>query len=39
MRNALLLTFLASGVISAADPPYAGKWKMNTAKSNLKYFL
>lgn len=35
MRNALLLGLCVCGLAAAADPPYAGKWKMNLAKSNF----
>lgn len=31
----LLGVLTASVTLSAADPPYAGKWKMNPAKSDL----
>jgi hypothetical protein len=36
MRNAILLAICAcTGIGLAADPSYAGKWKMNPAKSDL----
>ncbi len=34
LRTAILC-LAAAGALSAADLPYAGKWKMNPAKSNL----
>ena len=35
MRYAILLGICACGLAAAADPAYAGKWKMNPAKSNF----
>lgn len=35
MRNTLLLGICACGLATAADPAYAGKWKMNPSKSNF----
>ena len=35
MRNALVVGLCVCGLASAADPAYAGKWKMNLAKSNF----
>jgi hypothetical protein len=35
MRRALALGLCVCGLAVAADPPYAGKWKMNLAKSNF----
>ncbi|MCU1236311.1 MAG: hypothetical protein JWP63_4278 [Candidatus Solibacter sp.] len=35
MRNLLLIGICACGLGSAADAPYAGKWKMNAAKTNF----
>ena len=35
MRNTFLIAFCACGLAAAADAPFAGKWKMNTAKSNF----
>ena len=34
-RNAFLIAICACVLAYAADPPYAGTWKMNTAKSNF----
>src|SRR5690242_3819348 len=35
MRNIVILGFCACALAAAADAPYAGKWKMNLAKSNM----
>ncbi len=35
MRNVFLIAMFACGLSAAADAPYAGKWKMNVAKSNF----
>jgi hypothetical protein len=35
MRNVILIAICACGLSAAADAPYAGKWKMNVAKSNF----
>jgi hypothetical protein len=35
MRNIFLLILAAAASLSAAEPPYAGKWKMNPAKSDF----
>ena len=35
MRNVFLLGICVCGLGAAADAPYAGKWKMNAAKSNF----
>lgn len=35
MRNVFLIGICACGLGAAADAPYAGKWKMNAAKSNF----
>jgi hypothetical protein len=35
MRNLLLIGLCAWALASAADAPYAGKWKMNAAKSDF----
>src|SRR5947208_17194180 len=35
MRNLLPIAICACGMAAAADAPYAGIWKMNTAKSNF----
>jgi hypothetical protein len=35
MRNVFLIGLFACGLSAAADAPYAGKWKMNAAKSNF----
>ena len=35
MYKALLLGICSCGLTAAADAPYAGKWKMNTARSNF----
>ena len=35
MRNAMALALCVCGLAVAADPPYAGKWKLNLAKSNF----
>jgi hypothetical protein len=35
MRNALLIAICTCGVAAAADAPYAGKWKMNVARSDF----
>lgn len=35
MRNVFLIGICACGLGAAADAPYAGKWKMNVAKSNF----
>src|SRR4051812_1704193 len=35
MRNVILIGICLCGVGLAADAPYAGKWKMNVAKSNF----
>lgn len=35
MRNAIFLALCVCGLASAGDPAYAGKWKMNLAKSNF----
>jgi hypothetical protein len=35
MRYALALGLCVCGLAAAADPSYAGKWKMNLAKSNF----
>lgn len=35
MRNVFLVGVCACGLAVAADPPYAGKWKMNVAKSDF----
>jgi hypothetical protein len=35
MRKLLLIGICACAVTAAADAPYAGKWKMNVAKSNF----
>jgi hypothetical protein len=35
MRNILLVGMCACGLGAAADAPYAGKWKMNVAKSDF----
>jgi hypothetical protein len=34
MRKAIVLTLCASALALAADPPYAGQWKINPAKSD-----
>jgi hypothetical protein len=34
-RKTLLVTICAAGSLLAADPPYAGKWKLNAAKSDF----
>jgi hypothetical protein len=33
--NGALAMFLAAGALTAAEPPYAGKWKENPEKSNF----
>src|SRR5436190_13877129 len=35
MRNVFLIGMCVCGLSAAADAPYAGKWKMNVAKSNF----
>src|SRR5260370_6799189 len=35
MRNVFLIGICVCGLGAAADAPYAGKWKMNVAKSNF----
>src|SRR6266699_1295591 len=35
MRNVFLIGMCACGLSAAADAPYAGKWKMNVAKSDF----
>jgi hypothetical protein len=35
MRNVFLIGMCACGLGAAADAPYAGKWKMNVAKSDF----
>jgi hypothetical protein len=35
VRKALLCFIAATVTLAAADPPYAGKWKMNPAKSDF----
>ena len=35
MRNAVLLSVCACGLVAAADAPYAGTWKMDPAKSDF----
>jgi hypothetical protein len=35
MRNVFLIGLCVCGLGAAADAPYAGKWKMNVAKSNF----
>jgi hypothetical protein len=35
MRKMFLIGMCACGLVAAADAPYAGKWKMNVAKSNF----
>src|SRR5947209_4613183 len=35
MRNVFLIGICALGVCAGADAPYAGKWKMNVAKSDF----
>src|SRR4051794_30763183 len=35
MRKLCLIVICACGIGVAADAPYAGKWKMNPAKSNF----
>ena len=35
MRKMFLIGMCACGFVAAADAPYAGKWKMNVAKSNF----
>jgi hypothetical protein len=35
VRNVLLICACACGLSAAADAPYAGKWKMNLAKSDF----
>jgi hypothetical protein len=35
IRNVFLCVFGAAAALAAADLPYAGKWKMNLAKSDL----
>jgi len=35
MRHTILLVLSAAAVMAAADLPYAGKWKMNPAKSDF----
>src|SRR5262245_57402745 len=35
MRTVLLIGISACGLLAAADAPYAGKWKMNLAKSDF----
>ena len=35
MRKVVLLGLCACAIAAAAEPPYAGKWKMNAAKSNF----
>jgi hypothetical protein len=35
MRNAFLIAICACGLGIAADPPYAGDWKMNAGKSDF----
>ena len=35
MRNVFLIGICVCGLSAAADAPYAGKWKMNVAKSNF----
>jgi len=35
MRNAFLIGVTICGLAAAADPSWAGKWKMNPAKSNF----
>lgn len=35
MRKVVLLGLCACAIAAAAEPPYAGKWKMNLAKSNF----
>lgn len=35
MRNVFLIGICACGLSAAADAPYAGKWKMNAAKSDF----
>src|ERR1700704_807747 len=35
MRKTILIGMCACGLSAAADAPFAGKWKMNVAKSNF----
>ncbi len=35
MRNVILIAVCACGVGASADAPYAGKWKMNVAKTDF----
>jgi hypothetical protein len=35
MRNAVLIAICACALALAADPPYAGQWKINPAKSQF----
>src|SRR5882724_7708616 len=35
MRNVFLIGTCLCGLVAASDAPYAGKWKMNVAKSNF----
>jgi len=35
MRKTIVCGILACALAAAADPPYAGRWKMNLAKSNF----
>src|SRR5438270_12940514 len=35
MRNVFLIGTCLCGLVAASEAPYAGKWKMNAAKSNF----